>query len=86
MGLDAVARIAELRAAVLLVASRWHGTHFASLGEAKPLMCRAGDGGVFSRLDHFKRIDADMSLGVMSGRNPLPHKGYHFYFLLEREP
>ncbi|RAS60654.1 GXWXG protein [Lentzea atacamensis] len=36
-------------------------------------------------LDHFKRVDEDILLGVMNGKAPVLHNGHHFYFLLERQ-
>lgn len=32
----------------LLVASRWYGKYFDALDDAKPLVCRAEDGSLFS--------------------------------------
>lgn len=34
-----------------LVASRWHGKHFVALDDAKPLICRDGEGNLFSNIE-----------------------------------
>ncbi|WP_051027046.1 DUF4334 domain-containing protein [Nocardia higoensis] len=34
-----------------LAASRWHGKHFLALDDAKPLICRDDEGGLFSNIE-----------------------------------